>query len=125
VCRGAVGLLGGGIQHFEQFPERYAAMTPIGLLMSYAAFVAKDAEGRWRNIVSLFGAGVLIVAAVTWFGMNAIADSMESTGQDHSHGTEETPADEAPAKEAPAQQDQAPTWEQNTPAEPEHGSHAH
>lgn len=120
-----VGLLGGGIQHFEQFPERSAAMTPIGLLMSYAAFVAKDPEGRWRNLFSLFGAGVLMAAVVTWFGMNAIADSMESTGQDHSHGTEETPADEAPAEEVPAQQDQAPPGDQNTPAEDEHGSHGH
>lgn len=120
-----VGLLGGGIQHFEQFPERSAAMTPIGLLMSYAAFVAKDPEGRWRNLFSLFGAVVLMAAVVTWFGMNAIADSMESTGQDHSHGTEETPADEAPAEEVPAQQDQAPPGDQNTPAEDEHGSHGH
>lgn len=120
-----VGLLGGGIQHFEQFPERSAAMTPIGLLMSYAAFVAKDQEGRWRHLFSLFGAGVLFVAAVTWFGMNAIADSLESTGQDHSHGTEETPADEAPAEEAPAQQDQAPTGEQVPLVEDEHGSHGH
>lgn len=120
-----VGLLGGGIQHFEQFPERSAAMTPLGLLMSYAAFVAKDPEGGWRNLFSLFGAGVLIVAVVTWFGMNAIADSIGSTGQDHSHGTEETPVDEAPGEEAPAQQDQAPTGEQDTPAEDEHGSHGH
>lgn len=120
-----VGLLGGGIQHFEQFPERSAAMTPIGLLMSYAAFVAKDPEGRWRNLFSLFGAGVVLVAVVTWFGMNAIANSMESPGHGHSHGTEGTPADVAPADEAPAEQDNAPTGEPDAPAEHEHGSHGH
>lgn len=115
-----VGLLGGGIQHFEQFPERSAAMTPIGLVMSYAAYVAKDPEGRWRNLLSLFGAGVVIVAVVTWFGMVAIADSMESTGHEHSHSTEKTPADEAPAE-----QDDAPNGEHGAPAEHEHGSHGH
>ena len=120
-----VGLLGGGIQHFEQFPERSAAMTPIGLLMSYAAYVAKDPEGRWRHLLSLFGAGVVIVAVVTWLGMDALADSMGSTGHDHSHGTGETPADEAPADEVPAEQDDAPTGEQGAPAEHEHGSHGH
>jgi len=113
-----VGLLGGGIQHFEQFPERSAAMTPIGLLMSYAAFVAKDQEGRWRNLFSLFGAGVVLVAAVTWFGMSAVADSMESAG--HDHGNPVTPADEAPAEH-----DDAPTGKQETPAEHESGSHGH
>lgn len=111
-----VGLLGGGIQHFEQFPERSAAMTPIGLLMSYAAFVAKDPEGRWRNLVSMFGAGVVLVAVVTWFGMSAIADSLGSTG--HDHGAPATPTDEAPAEEAPAKQDDAP-------ADHENGSHDH
>ena len=117
-----VGLLGGGIQHFEQFPGRSAAMTPIGLLMSFTAFVAKDPQGRWRNIFSLFGAAVAIAAVVTWFGMNAIADSMESTGHDHSHGNQASPSDEAPADEAPA--DEAPA-EQDAPANEEHGSHGH
>lgn len=120
-----VGLLGGGIQHFEQFPERSAAMTPIGLLMSYAAFVAKDPEGRWRNLFSLFGAGVVLVAVVTWFGMNAIANAIESTGHGHSHGTEGTPAEGIPAEEAPAEQDNTPTGKPDAPAEHQHGSHGH
>jgi hypothetical protein len=125
-----VGLLGGGIQHFEQFPERSAAMTPLGLLMSYAAFVAKDPQGRWRNVFSLFGAGVVGVAVATWFGMNAIATSMEPISHDHSTGTGtgsgETPADQAPADQVPAGQDDAPTENQDVPVEPGHDdSHSH
>lgn len=123
-----VGLLGGGIQHFEQFPERSAAMTPLGLLMSYAAFVAKDPQGRWRDLFSLFGGAVAIVAALSWFGMSAIADSLEATGHEHSHGTDQGPADEpeddAPADNAPAEQG-APTGEQDAPAEHGHDSHNH
>lgn len=118
-----VGLLGGGIQHFEQFPERSAAMTPIGLLMSYAAFVAKDPEGRWRNLFSMFGAGVVLVAVVTWYGMSAIADSSDSTG--HDHGTPASPAEESPADDVPTQQDGAPSGKQDPPAEHENGSHGH
>ena len=120
-----VGLLGGGIQHFEQFPERSAAMTPIGLLMSFAAFVAKDAEGRWRNVVSIFGAGVILVAGATWFGMSSLADSMEAS--DHSHGSSDVPADEAPAKQPPAPADHhdAPAEDQVAPTEDGHDSHSH
>ena len=45
-----VGLVGGGIQHFTQLPERSALMTPIGLVMSYAAFIAKDTPAPiWLN----------------------------------------------------------------------------
>lgn len=115
-----VGLLGGGIQHFEQFPERSAAMTPIGLLMSFAAFVAKDPQGRWRNLFSLFGAAVVLVAAATWFGMSAIAESIESTN--HSHSTGETPTEEAPADQTPAQETPG---EQDVPADDGHDSHGH
>ncbi|WP_171110561.1 MULTISPECIES: DUF3784 domain-containing protein [Streptomyces] len=70
-----VGLVGGGIQHFEQFPERSAWMTPIGLLMSYVAFVAKDSKGRWRHLVSPFAAVVVVISALTWLGMTSLAGS--------------------------------------------------
>ena len=120
-----VGLLGGGIQHFEQFPERSAAMTPVGLLMSFAAFVAKDPEGRWRNVVSIFGASVVLVAGATWFGMSALADSMAAS--DHHHGSAEAPAEEAPAGQPPAQTDHhdAADGAQQAPAEDGHDSHGH
>jgi hypothetical protein len=122
-----VGMVGGGIQHFEAFPERSAAMAPIGLLMSYAAFVAKDPEGRWRHVFSLFGAGVVVVTALTWVGMSALADSMESTGSGHSHGTSDAPTDEAPAEQEqpPADHHEGPSGDQQAPAEHDHGSHDH
>lgn len=120
-----VGLLGGGIQHFEQFPERSAAMTPIGLLMSYVAFVAKDPGGRWRDLFSLFGAGVVIVAVVTWFGMNTMATSMEPASHNHGAGTD-SGTDEAPADQAPAHQEPAPTEEHGVRSEPGHDdAHSH
>ncbi|MDK9494452.1 hypothetical protein QEZ40_000326 [Streptomyces katrae] len=98
-----VGLVGGGIQHFEQFPERSAWMTPIGLLMSYVAFVAKDSKGRWRHLVTPFAAGVVVLAVLTWLGMTALAGSISSDGHSHDHGsTTQTPSEpeQAPAKPA-------------------------
>ena len=120
-----VGLLGGGIQHFEQFPERSAAMTPMGLLMSFAAFVAKDAEGRWRNVVSIFGVGVVLVAGATWFGMTALADTFDPS--DHSHGSSSVPADESPAEQPqpPANHYDAPAEDQNGPTEEGRDAHSH
>lgn len=120
-----VGLLGGGIQHFEQFPERSAAMTPVGLLMSFAAFVAKDSEGRWRNVLSIFGAGVVLAAGATWLGMSTLADSMATS--DHSHGSSDVPTDQAPAEQAPAPADHhdAPNEDQTASTGDRHDSHGH
>lgn len=121
-----VGMVGGGIQHFTQFPERSAAMTPIGLLMSYAAFIAKDSEGSWRHVFSLFGAGFLLVTALTWFGMSALAGTIDSDGHSHDHGTTNTPPaqDAPPAQELPADQQQAPA-EAPDPANDGHEGHSH
>lgn len=120
-----VGLLGGGIQHFEQFPERSAAMTPVGLLMSFAAFVAKDSEGRWPNVLSIFGAGVVLAAGATWLGMSTLADSMATS--DHSHGSSDVPTDQAPAEQAPAPADHhdAPNEDQTASTGDRHDSHGH
>lgn len=129
-----VGLVGGGIQHFEQFPQRSAWMTPIGLVMSYVAFVAKDAKGGLRHLVSPFAIGVVVVAALTWFGMSALASTIDSEG--HSHDSTSQAPGEAPASENPAGVE--PTEDPAVPApaapEPEapatpaadaHTSHSH
>ncbi|WP_149829091.1 hypothetical protein [Streptomyces tailanensis] len=124
-----VGLVGGGIQHFEQFPERSAWMTPIGLLMSYVAFVAKDSKGRWRHLVSPFAASVVVLSALTWLGMMALAGTISSDGHSHDHGsTTQTPAEQdqpsAEQDQAPAEQDQ-PAEAPAEPAEDGHTSHSH
>lgn len=122
-----VGMVGGGIQHFTQFPERSAAMTPIGLVMSYAAFIAKDSQGHWRHVFSLFGAGFLLVTALTWFGMSALAGTIDSDGHSHDHGTTDT----SPAQEQPADQQEAPAESPepgqvpSEPADDGHSSHSH
>lgn len=106
-----VGMVGGGIQHFEAFPERSAAMTPIGLVLSYVAFVAKDPKGRWSHLFGRFAGGVLVVTALTWFGMSALADSMGAHAHDHNDGSTASSEPSAPAADpkapagAPADQD--------------------
>ncbi|NWF24701.1 DUF3784 domain-containing protein [Streptomyces sp. PKU-EA00015] len=122
-----VGMVGGGIQHFEQFPERSAWMTPIGLLMSYVAFVAKDSKGRWRHLVSPFAAVVVVISALTWLGMISLAGTISSGGHDHG-STTQTPAE---PDQTPAEQDQAPAEQDHPaeapakPAEDGHTSHSH
>jgi hypothetical protein len=121
-----VGILGGGLQHFEEFPHRGAVMTPIGLLMSYVAYVAKDQEGGWRKLVSGFGAGVVVVAFVTWLGMSAIADSLEATGSGHTHGSHATSTAETGRADDPGAQDPAASRAHTGgESEHEHGSHHH
>lgn len=100
-----VGLAGGGIQHFDQFPERCAIMTPLGLAMSFLAYVAKDSEGNWRSIFGPFGAVVAGVVLAIWLGMSALAATIDTTGHDHgaasSSPSESTNGGQAPAPVEP------------------------
>ncbi|MBT2541798.1 hypothetical protein J7E99_14055 [Streptomyces sp. ISL-44] len=95
-----IGMLSGGLQHFDDFPARGAVLVPAGLVVSFIAYVIKDADIPTRRIFSLVGLAVLMVAALGYFGLRQVAASMESTpGGGHSHGTAGEPAadDHAPA----------------------------
>ncbi|MFI9585937.1 hypothetical protein ACIHCQ_29780 [Streptomyces sp. NPDC052236] len=109
-----IGMLGGGLQHFDDFPARGAVLVPLGIAVSFVAFVIKDAETSWRRIFSPVGLGVLLAVIVSFFGLRSIADSMGEApeGGGHSHGTETTEeSDEHGAEEespAPASESTAP-----------------
>lgn len=88
-----IGMLSGGLQHFDDFPARGAVLVPAGIVVSFIAYVIKDADTPTRRIFSLLGLTVLAVAALAFFGLREVAASMEATpGGGHSHGTAEESA---------------------------------
>ncbi|MFE3323990.1 hypothetical protein [Streptomyces sp. NPDC059176] len=105
-----IGMLSGGLQHFDDFPARGAVLVPLGLAVSFVAYVIKDADTPWQRIFSMVGLTVLIAAVVTFFGLRYVAASMGEPGEGggHSHGTAEEPehkqqeAPSTPAPDAPA-----------------------
>jgi hypothetical protein len=83
-------MLSGGLQHFEDFPERAAMLIPFGLALSFVAYVLRYDATRWRSIIGPTGLLVLVTAAVAFVGLRGIAADMaaESGGAGHSHGGE-------------------------------------
>ncbi|MGW7134149.1 hypothetical protein ACWGIA_38240 [Streptomyces bobili] len=109
-----IGMLSGGLQHFDDFPARGAILVPAGIVVSFIAYVIKDTDTPTRRIFSLLGLTVLAVAALAFFGLRQVAASMETTpGGGHSHGTEE-----------PATDDHTPTTSPSTAATPAPGTSA-
>ncbi|MDK9494454.1 hypothetical protein QEZ40_000328 [Streptomyces katrae] len=96
-----IGMLSGGLQHFDDFPARGAVLVPAGIVVSFIAYVIKDADTPWHRIFSLLGLTILVLAALAFFGLREVAASMETTpgSGGHSHGTAEESAseDHAPA----------------------------
>lgn len=98
-----IGMLSGGLQHFEDFPDRGAVLVPLGITVSFVAFVLKDAESSWRRIFGPLGLAVLLTAAVSFFGLHAVADGLGGpsgeSGHSHGGGTEEETDDHSTVTE--------------------------
>ncbi|MBT2446767.1 hypothetical protein J7F03_06690 [Streptomyces sp. ISL-43] len=127
-----IGMLSGGLQHFDDFPARGAVLVPAGLVVSFVAYVIKDADTPTRRIFSLVGLAVLVTAALAFLGLREVAASMESTpGGGHSHGTAEEPAADdhapatAPASPAVPTSGASPTAKPTPSATAHNDGHAH
>ncbi|MBD0839437.1 hypothetical protein [Streptomyces sp. TRM68416] len=99
-----IGMLSGGLQHFEDFPDRAAMLIPFGLALSFVSYVLRHQPARWRAIVGPAGILVAATAAVAFLGLKGIAEDMAAQpggdGHGHSHG--EQPSGEV-EPEAPEQ----------------------
>jgi hypothetical protein len=78
-----IGMLSGGIQHFTEFPTRSAVLVPAGLVVSFLAYIVRNAPQRWKAIVGPLGLGVAVTAVLAFAGLNYLAT--HSTA-DHGHG---------------------------------------
>ncbi|MEU2267056.1 hypothetical protein ABZ568_11620 [Streptomyces olindensis] len=102
-----IGMLSGGLQHFEDFPERAAMLIPFGLALSFVAYVVRHDTTRWRSIIGPTGLLVLVTATMAFFGLRGIASDMaaEPAGGGHSHGEESSSESEtAKTEENPTEE---------------------
>ncbi|GHB80437.1 hypothetical protein GCM10010306_088330 [Streptomyces umbrinus] len=126
-----IGMLSGGLQHFADFPDRSATLVPLGITVSFIAFVLKDADSSWRHVFGPLGLAVLLTAAVSFFGLRAAADGMAETsgesGHSHGGGTEQetTEHDTKVGTPAPASGSSGPESSVPTDAKSGHEKDGH
>ncbi|WP_225804008.1 hypothetical protein [Streptomyces sp. NK15101] len=130
-----IGMLSGGLQHFDDFPARGAVLVPLGIVVSFVAFVLKDAETSPRLLVSPLMLVVLLVAGASHLGLSTLAAGAggeASEGGGHSHGGGAAETDDhgsKPESSSPAGGPSSPTVPEETPSadQPKHtgDGHAH
>lgn len=102
-----IGMLSGGLQHFEDFPTRAAVLIPAGIALSFVAYVIKDEDTSWRRIFGLVGLAVLVAALISFAGLRQLASTIaeQPGGGGHSHGggTEPEPEDHQPQETQPGE----------------------
>lgn len=118
-----IGMLSGGLQHFEDFPARGAVLVPLGIVVSFIAFVLKDAKSSWRRIFGPIGLVVLLVAAASFVGLRQVASTAVEEGGEggHSHGSETTD-DHGDAETTGQQEEEPPAAGTSSPKAPSPGT---
>ncbi|WP_431682191.1 hypothetical protein [Kitasatospora sp. KL5] len=103
-----IGMLSGGMQHFEDFPDRAAVLIPAGLLLSFVAFTLKEARRPLRRIFGPVGLAVLVVSAGGYLGLQQVAAAIPAESGGHHHGTPAEGGHEDGADEHDHQHEEAP-----------------
>lgn len=125
-----IGMISGGIQHFNDIPERAATLIPLGGALSLLAFASRDGHRMRGAHVRRLGGAVatgLLLLAVT---LGQVANGVQVTeGEGHSHtsATDKT-VDEAavPSTAKSSAQDAATTPDAlSTVAEHAADGHSH
>jgi hypothetical protein len=78
-----IGMLSGGIQHFTDFPARAATLIPLGIALSFGAYVLRNGVGGRQRRLAVFGAAILAVSAISYFALQLLAERL--SGASHSH----------------------------------------
>lgn len=120
-----VGMISGGVQHFDEVPEYASILIPLGVVLSLIGYVLK--HGIDLHKVQTFKLGFATVAVVAILGatLNIYAQTFEQAEGGHGGHASETQekAPEAP-KEASEKQEIAPA-ETGAPPASEESSDGH
>jgi hypothetical protein len=99
-----IGMISGGIQHFEDFPGRAALLIPIGMVVSVVAFLVRQGYRLSGQHMMWLASGGVWVVMIVGFGLNALASGASDGGGEaggHGHGvTTETTVATVPAQPA-------------------------
>lgn len=70
-----IGAISGGTQHFTDFPVYSSYLVPVGLVLSWFAFVLKNNFRFTKNIL-MTGGIIAILAVPLFFGLNSYANQL-------------------------------------------------
>ena len=71
-----LGMLSGSIQHFLDFPHCAAALLPLGVPVTLAAYIGRERLDVPRPQLLRLGAAALAFALVLFLGLDPLADGI-------------------------------------------------
>jgi hypothetical protein len=71
-----LGMLSGSIQHFLDFPHYAAALLPLGIPVTLAAYIGRERLDLPRPQLQRLGAAALAFALILYLGLDLLADDI-------------------------------------------------
>lgn len=107
-----VGMISGGVQHFDEVPVYASQLIPLGIILSLAGYILKNGIDLHKHQTLKLGAATIVFVALLGTGLSSYANSITTEG--HGHGEEKSQTvDSSPSENTPSVQTP------NTSAEPE------
>ena len=79
-----IGMLSGGIQHFTDFPDRAATLIPLGIVLSFVAYVLRNGARRRHRRLIVFASAILAFSTISYFALQMLADRLSGASHNHS-----------------------------------------
>ncbi len=79
-----IGMMSGGIQHFEDVQEYAAYLIPIGLGISLFSFIVKNQMKLPKRKLAIVALSFVLIAAPLHLFLNGISDGSSGTDEVHS-----------------------------------------
>lgn len=85
-----VGMISGGVQHFDEVPEYASILIPLGVVFSIIGYVLQHGIDLHKIQTLKLGLATVVVVAVLGISLNLYAQTFKQSASDHGEETSET-----------------------------------
>ena len=71
-----VGMISGGVQHFDEVPVYASQLIPLGVILSLAGYILKNGIDLHKHQTLKLGAATIVFVALLGTGLGTYADSL-------------------------------------------------
>ena len=97
-----VGMISGGVQHFDEVPAYASRLIPLGIILSLAGYILKNGIDLHRKQTLKLSALTIVFVAIVGTGLSSLATSNSADGQADGHTEQQSSgtSESAPRKRA-------------------------
>lgn len=98
-----IGMISGGVQHFDEFPQYASMLIPFGIVISLVGYLLKSNIKLHTNQMAKLGAFTAVLVLFLGVTLRVYAQSLPAEEGEHAHGATQTESSEQTMEEHAAE----------------------